>query len=422
MNSIPTWRTGCYQLFMPNPVLLTVGLILSLGASQAQAGPGGPSGYTVSNADADLSNADAWTPTFSAPPDATQSATWDDTTPTVQSSTGGNSSLDLDTFYTSQSLQSASSINIVHWNGTVMINTSGTAPTNSNVVNLTGNPAINTTGGGLDMGNLQVTPANGQSSTFALNNQLTITGALTTTAGDTTSITVQDSAPLNLVGSSNSGVATQTTGRVNLTESDGSTITLGNNQGNGANSKSTFGQLTVIGNTTLTEDYASSTTTPSAGNGFNNPAFAITQKTQFTFTGGLTFEQNTPNSTPTLTINGWQGTPGTSSVGGQLLFSNTDIPASELNTEITDVLFDLAGNNNGTKISPISVTGESSAYDYGEWITDISNPSLYELVPYAAVPEPKTVLAGLALLSLLGWRERRRLAGVYAHLLGRSEI
>jgi hypothetical protein len=407
MKSTPSWRKGCYQLIVPNTALflsMSAGLVLTLGTAKAQT-------FDVNNKDTNLTDSGAWTPSTSngktAPPDATGGAVWDQSQATNPSNLNAN-------FTTAPSNTEWNSIEVTNWNdsahtsdgsNTVLINTSATAPINSNTITLTGSStAISTQNAGLDIGNLNIDPelvSGASSATFNLQKQLTITGALGTAVGNSTTVIVNNGGPLNLVGDSNSGSILnfpgQTSGNVNLAFQNNSAFTLGNNH------TQTFGQLVINGNTSLNEDFNSNST-----QAFNNKAFAITTKTQETFTGGLAF--TSPNYT--LTIYGWQGPQlGATSSAGQLLFNN-DNNSLPLGTEVTNVIFDLAGNQAGPTTSNIISAG--SVYDYGEWIADPNNSGLDELVPYAVVPEPSTILAGMILVGALVWRERRRLAPLFA--------
>ena len=112
-----------------------------------------------------------------------------------------------------------------------------------------------------------------------------------------------------------------------------------------------------------------------------------------------------------IVIYGWQGAElGDAGHGPQILW-----PAAGLVTgkEITDVVFDLSANKRGPTGSSYDPTGGPHD-DYAEWIVDPKNSHLDELVPYAAVPEPTTILAALALLGAVAYGERRRLACLFA--------
>jgi hypothetical protein len=382
-------------------VSLSAGLALTLGTAAAQT-------FDVNNTDTNLSDAGAWTPQNSngqnAPPNASGGAVFDQNEATNPSNLNFN--------FTTSSSTAWNSIETTTWTdltglpvaNTVFINSGLLAPSNSNVLTITGSSTgITTENAALTIGNLNVDPelgpiANQSATTFDLQSALTITGALGTAKGNSTTVIVNDGGPLNLVGNSNSGsIKTnggQTSGNVNLSFQNNSAITLGGNQ------TQTFGQLTINGNTTLNEDFASSSTTA-----FNNQLYAISTKTQETFTGGL----NITNGT--LTIYGWQGPQlGATSSGGQLLFDNAGNTLA-LGTEVKNVIFDLASNQAGPTGS--NYVSPGSNLDYGEWIADPLNSSLDELVPYDCVPEPATVFAGVALLSALAWRERRRLADLF---------
>ena len=406
MKSTSLWRKGCSYPFMPKTgtiLSLVAGLALGAGTVRAQT-------FDVNNTDSNLTDAGAWTPSMSngksAPPDFSGGAVWDQNEATNPSNLMAN--------FTTAGATTWNSIEVTNWNNaahtttganTVLINTSATAPSNSNVLTLTGaSTSISTQNAGLDIGNLNIDPELGpvagqSSATFNLQKQVTITGALGTAVGNSTTVIVNDGGPLNLVGDSNAGsilnIPGQTSGNVNLTFQNNSALTLGNNH------TQTFGQLTINGNTTLNEDFNSASTV--AG---NNSAFAITHKTQETFTGGLAFT----SASYKLTIYGWQGPAlGETSTAGQLLFNNYS-DTLPLDTEITDVIFDLTGNQVGPTGSNYVTPG--SSLDYGMWIADPSNSSLDELVPYAVVPEPATIFGGLILLGALAWRERQR----WAHL------
>jgi hypothetical protein len=383
MKLTHSWHAGSFRLNMPSTFLTVIAaLTLTVGVAQAQ------SAFDISNQDSVLTNSDAWTPSNGAPPGTHDTATWDSHDVT----TGYGTSL-KDNFTTAYNT-TWGSIAINSWNGPISINT-----TNSYILTLTGNPVVNTTGTALSIGNLDIDPSSGSGASLDLVNSLTITKALGTAAGTTTNVTVDDGGPLNLIGNSNAGQVS--TGIVNLAFQNNSNFSFGNN------TAQTFGKLTVTNdNTTLTLDYnAKAYSYFGTGN-------AITAKTAETFTGALTI-----NSGAKLTIDGWQGQLGHSGTDAELFFANT---GQSLDTEVKDVAFDLATNQAGPTGSTYdSVDG--SSYDYGMWITDPSNSSLYELVPYAAVPEPKTILAGLALLGALGWRERRRLTVLHSRLFPQPE-
>ena len=198
---------------------------------------------------------------------------------------------------------------------------------------------------------------------------------------DSTNLTV--TSLLNLCGTNDPAPKT------NITCQAPGAITIGNNL------NQSFGCLTVNGNTSITEDCQS------LGSQFNNnAACAITQKSLECFTGGLNINSGC------LNINGWQGNLGQSSNCGQLLFANT---GQTLNCEVKNVIFDLTGNT-VCKSDTCNYVTPGSCVDYGEWICDPNNNSLCELVPYDCVPEPKTTIAGIALVAFLLFRERSRLA------------
>lgn len=392
MKLIKPWHAGSFRSFMPTPtqyLAIALGLGISFGAAKAQ------TSFDVSNQSGNLGLSTSWTPAHSGgqtpPPSGNDGAVWDSNSvttinqPLIDSFTSGSGTL--------------GSITLNKWVGTVLINTNGAAPNPTSLVTLVGNPAINTTSVGLDIGNLNIDPLVNSGATFNLDNQMTVTGALGTSIGNNTTITVNDGGPLNLIGQSNAGATNgATSGKVNLTFQNNSNLTLGNN------STKSFGELTINGNTSLTQDNFSAV---SNNNKNNNTDFAITTKTQATFTGGLNIEAGR------LTIYGWQGPAlGATSSGEQLLFSNVD-PNTSLplvtGVALTDVIFDLATNQAGPTGSPFD-PADGSQYDYGMWITDPSNSSLDELVPYACVPEPASILGALVLLGALVYRERRRLA------------
>ena len=367
-----------------------LGLGLTLGVVKAQ------TSFDISNQSSDLDLATSWTPPESdgstPPPEGDNGAVWDSNSVTTASSVPL-----IDSF--TSSTGTLGSISLNKWNSTVMINSNGSTDTNSSAVTLIGNPSISTTAVGLDIGNLNIDPSSSGGSTFNLDNQLTITGALGTAQGSNTTVTVNDGGPLNLIGSSNAGSVAGTSGQVNLNFQNHSNVTLGNN------TNKTFGELTINGNTSLTQDNVSAV---SANNLNNESAFALTAKSQATFTGGLNI-----TSGNTLTIYGWQGVAlGGTSSDEQLLFNPVDATTgltNVLGVELTNVLFDLTTNEAGPTTSPYDPSA-GAQYDYGEWIVDPNNSSLDELVPYAAVPEPASVFGALALLGLLVYRERRRFA------------
>jgi hypothetical protein len=157
-----------------------------------------------------------------------------------------------------------------------------------------------------------------------------------------------------------------------------------------------------------------------------------------TFNGGFSPSSNQ------LLITGWQGQIGARATGGtggenaELLFAlgQGTVPAVAMNQLVTSVVFDLGDTDNlnaavanaygatSTSSTPLAIpnfAGQpgivNSGYDYGEWIT---GPTGYaELVPYfGPVPEPTTILAGLALVAAVAWRERRRLTSLYVRVAG----
>jgi len=263
----------------------------------------------------------------------------------------------------------------------------------------------------LIIGNVQLAPTDGANgTTFDVAQSVTFTGALETSNLSSTGVVVTVSgAPgdpnsnLNFIGNSSSGVITGTSGLVSLEFQNNANLAIG-----GTNAQ-TFSTLTVNETTTtLTLDNASGA---SSHNYNNDTTHAITATTAETFTGGLVI-----NSGDKLVVDGWQGVAlGGTGSKGQLFFSN-DGNTLPLGTEVTNVIFDLTANAAGPTTSPYDPgtgTLEGSEYDYGEWIADPNNSSLDELVPYAMVPEPATILGGLALLGTLVWRERRRLAALH---------
>jgi hypothetical protein len=127
-------------------------------------------------------------------------------------------------------------------------------------------------------------------------------------------------------------------------------------------------------------------------------------KTPETFTGALTIASGAE-----LFIRGWQGNLGMSGTQGQLFFANV---GQSLGTELNSVVFELATNLAGPTATTYDPT-DGANYDYGEWITDPNNTALDELVPYAAVPEPTTILAGLILVGVVARRERQRVARMF---------
>jgi hypothetical protein len=299
---------------------------------------------------------------------------------------------------------------------------------------------------------------------------MSITGALTE-ATDGSTLDISGGGLLALTGSSNTitqgahnaGGSNNTAGQLNL-ELDGANLAFGNN---GTNN---FGSL-VLNNTFVQPDGniqdLVGEQSVALGTGIsgtiNNPANightsapvnglpAITAPTQEFFNGTLN-----PAYTGTsgvgqyinafqpganvLTVYGWQGqigdkatqqagSTGTGGTFGQLLFSQytsttTSLP---LDTIVTSVIFDLSDNvngadsttigstqlSNGHDIPNFSADGLLSNQDYGEWIAS-PYTGYDELVPYwGPVPEPSTIVASVALLGLLAWRERRRFSALY---------
>ena len=382
MKLIRIWHAGSFKPIMPNAaksLSLFAGFALCAGIAHAS-----NTDY-VSNQSSSLSSTFAFT-SFSTP-GSSDAVTFDSGDVTTWSWTALNDSFTMNS-------STFGSINLNKWNSTISLNSDGSANTNSNTITLTSSSAISTTNVALNIGNLNVSPSSGSAASFNLLNPLTITGALGTAAGASTTITVNDSGALNLIGSSNAG--STSTGKVNLTFQNNTSFTLGNN------SAKTFGLLTINGNTSLTQDNNGAAS--SVNNPNNNSAFALTSSSQATFTGGLSIAAG-----DTLTIYGWQGTKlGGTSSGEQLLFGNTGLVTGQ---EVKDVVFDLSSNTAGPTGSTYDST-KGSQYDYGEWIVDPNNSGLDELVPYAAVPEPKTILAALVILGAVAYRERRRFSFV----------
>ena len=196
-------------------------------------------------------------------------------------------------------------------------------------------------------------------------------------------------------GSSNGG----TLGATAITVNTGGTLLL-----NASNAIGTSSLMTLVGgtfNANGQSDGSNSGTAITSGMG------NLTLSANSTLDFGVTSSNSTlvysglSLGTYSLAVNDWSGTAyptgGTdagTSAQDRLLFT-TD-PGFGLGTSISSISFyDQSGNFLGN--------GQELAFGSG-----------YEIAPVSSVPEPTTVFGALALLGLVGYRERRRLAGLAA--------
>jgi hypothetical protein len=146
--------------------------------------------------------------------------------------------------------------------------------------------------------------------------------------------------------------------------------------GNGVDGKNqTFGSLTLSSNSTL--DFG----TAANGN-------ALTFATAGTFTGTLKVLNWTAGSYPA------EGPDGGSVGDGRDRW-----------------LFNAASGYTAPQLATIEFFSDGGSTSLG-FAQQISFGGQFELVPISAVPEPTTILGGLALVGLIGYRERRRARGL----------
>ena len=408
-------------------ILLLASGLLALGVIGAQA----QTSYVYGEY-SDLSYPGAYV-SGSIPP-STNGISWNDFTSGIY----GNGASDLqDTFYFDPSTTNTfSSLTISDWYNT----TSGTqnvtiydgdgsgATTGFGAQGTQGSAPITLTGGTNQIltgsheqliihNNISLDNGTGVSGSESWNlpDTLTTYGTVTSSTGNTQSLVIgghSETLPAwNMLGSSNAGLVTGPGGLVNISL-NGVQVQIGNTE--------TYGQLALLQNSEINVSEVPVTASPDV----------------VTFNGGFA-----PGSNQLL-ITGWQGQIGAKATGGtgglntQLLFAlgQGTVPAVAMNQLVTSVVFDLGDTDNlnnaianshgatSTSSTPLAIpnfAGQpgivNSGYDYGEWIT---GPTGYaELVPYfGPVPEPTTILAGLALVAAVAWRERRRLAMAYARV------
>jgi hypothetical protein len=371
MNNLRTWHKGSFGSIMPRVQIAAILLGALAIASPARAQFGLDLGDLLGNL-GNLGNILDPTPSSTTTPFCVvndsgigQVATWNSAIPSLSPLTS----------IFNEGSQTWNGISVQSWTSPVSLNCN----TNSQI-SLTGTcPVVSTLGAALNIGNLCVSSST-NNCLFNLANSLNIDGDFCGKSGTTSTVTCTQGGLLNLLGNCNAGTTAQ--GLINLCLQNNCGVTLGNNN------CQTFGQLTI--------DSACSTLN------LGCTGAGITTKTCETFTGGLNI-----NSGSLLCINGWQGSLGKSGACGELFFANV---GQALNCEVTNCVFDLATNQCG--VTCTNYVANNCDLDYGMWITCPTNSCLCELVPYCCVPEPKTILAGLALLGAICWVERRRLAAL----------
>jgi hypothetical protein len=385
------WRKNCSNLFMSKVsilLLLVASLLLTSGNVKAV----NPTDFVYGN-NADLSNPAAYI--GGAYPLPTQDVGWYKHASGIYN--GGVGLQDSFTFNTSTA-NNFTSLTLTSWDNDVTISGAN--------ITLTGaNNQINTgSSNNMIINNNLIVDSGTNVESWTLTDELTLNGTVTSGTGLQT-VTIngagQAFVSLDMNGSSNDPNVSFALNGVQVVISNAET----------------FGNLSLIQSSTVALG-------------------GITSSKVIQFDGGFS-----PGSS-TLTITGWQGQIGNSGGGvdAKLYFANTIpgvtpyAPTTPLYGIVFDVVFDLSTNTNGSSFIGQSVGGGpaipnfygfatgnpdqptmNSNDDFGEWI--IGPSGFAELVPYfGAVPEPKTVIAGLALLGLLAWRERRRLGAFCAEL------
>lgn len=440
---------------------MAIGAVLSFNSAKGQ--------DYISNASSNLASGAAWI--GGVVPGASDTATWS------SGQTGVVNRNALNNYFTTSGNVTWGSIGVNNWTqfpggAHIPININTTAPDTSNVITLTNastpsgsNFALSVNKVIFNVANVAVGATSQKwqiASDYPINVNtdssqppVTITGALTATAGNST-LDLSGGGLLMLTGSSspNGGSPSAThssgTGSQLSLELDGSNIAFG------GNNTSNFGSLILSPTVTPIgpgiQGYVGQQSL-ALGTGAGNGIPAITATSNIFFNGSVN-----PNYDPitnpgvaqyinafqpgsnVLTVYGWQGQIGDTNVGGtggtygHLLFASATGDTSVLPTDgiVYSVIFDLSDNANGatstttnsvggTFIPDFSADGLLANQDYGEWIAS-SIPGYFELVPYyGPVPEPKTILAGLALLGVLCWYERRRLNDLYGRYFVRAE-
>jgi fibronectin-binding autotransporter adhesin len=186
-----------------------------------------------------------------------------------------------------------------------------------------------------------------------------------------TGATVVNEGRLVLSNSSGNAIHSST----NITVNTGGTLVLGasNQIGDGVGLILSGGTL-LVGAANVTEDLGTLTLTADSTIDFGN--FGASGLRQLTFDNSASISW-----TGTLTITNWQGVANTSS-------------------EFTDIFFGVGGLTTAQQ-------GQIRFANQGNVAGTLLGTG--ELVP---VPEPKIYMAALALLGVVGWRERKRLAGL----------
>lgn len=264
---------------------------------------------------------------------------------------------------------------------TVIFSAAGTYNDNMSLFNATFSNSGNTLSG---------TITNNGSGTFlsAASTTNTISGTMTGSGGLTkdgdgalviagsvnntfTGATVVSDGSLVLSNSSGNAIHSST----NITVNSGGTLVLGasNQIGDGVGLILSGGTF-LVGAANVTEDLGTLTLTADSTIDFGN--FGGTGFRQLTFdnSAGISW-------TGTLTITNWQGVANTSSQFTEIFFGVGGLTTAQQG----QIRFANQGNVAGTLLG----TGE--------------------LVP---VPEPKIYVAAIALLGVVGWRERRRIAAI----------
>jgi len=187
-----------------------------------------------------------------------------------------------------------------------------------------------------------------------------------------TGATVVNDGSLVLSNSSGNAIGSSSS----ITVNSGGTLVLGaSNQIGDSVGLILSGGTLLVGAANVTENLGTLTLTADSTIDFG--AFGATGFRQLTFD-----PSNLISWTGTLTITNWQGVAQTSSDFTEIVFGVGGLTS----TQLGQIRFANQGNATGALLSG---TGE--------------------LVP---VPEPKIYMAALALLGVVGWRERKRLAGL----------